>query len=1144
MCNGGGGSTSQTVTQMPSPEVSAAYKSLLGQAQRVLYPNAPTGADGQPDYSQAQLAPYPTYTADAAAQAQGNLGNLVAPFTPMQNSALSGISGMTGYINPYINTATGLGLAGASPIQLQQFSPGSVNQYMSPYLNSVMGSTVANINETNAQQQQQLIGDTIGKGAFGGDRAKIAQTELARQQNLANNATLANIANTGYTSALGEFNTQQAMDAQRQLQSAQLAASGATNLGNLGLTGQQANLQQLQALYGGGANQQAQNQAGLSTAYQQYMQEKMYPYSQLGWLGGLTSGAASGMGGTSTSSIPQPSTGSQILGGLGALGAMGNLGGLFGGGAGAAGAAGAGSGFLGSLGAGLGAAASGIGSGVGSFITALAALKDGGRVEENPHFANGGPVGDLTELSPIPKLPAPQGTGFHGPAVPQVKNPNDISNDQLKNAVLGIKSLMGKQGPGKPTDLSGATDPTPVGGLGYMAPVQPDNLPPIYSHGGVVGHYADGGIAIPQGMMTKDDLSRAIQDFASSGAGGADPTLYATASQDLLPSHEAYGGAIHKLDGGSSGSDNPYGIPADLYPHYQEAERVTGVPISVLAAKDRQESGFSQDKPGGAGEIGITQVKPSTARDPGFGMQGVDPESLKDPRNNILFGSQYFAARGKAAGTKNWNDPEQIAAALRANNGGGDPNYVENVFRYLPGGNSIASAMKGAQQPQSNAPQQKEAQIPFKEVATKEGLSGLFGISMTDSDRMALLAASGKLMSTPGRLGTGLGAAAQQFAQTKMDYLKNQRELAESQARGERERASAYETTGRGIKERLQPAATAVMVYGQDASGQPIVGAIPMPKVGAAPVSMNPAGGAEQKPFTPPTQESGAPSGPTAPTGPTAQPQAIDLQLGPVHDEAVTPYQNNKTAALREMADKATENQLGIYSPKKAESFKEMRDAATAAASAAQDTSYNLAQGVRAYTDIPATGLLSAGAGASLRYAAANYFNTAMNLTGNERINPEAISGKEVETKLNTLRSQSAQKGLGREAGFWLQALEKAGPNVELNKETSAEILANMYVGNRATRERASVYNQYGDMTGGLGSDASDVFERINPMGAYSKEANVIKDILLKTNAVMPDGRNQNWISLLVENPNMANKFDQLVKDQYKIQNLSRYFVS
>lgn len=1106
MCKGGGGSTSQTVTQQPPPEVSAAYKSLLSQAQRVLYPNAPTTDTGEIDYSKAQLSPYPTYTPEAAAQAQGNISNLVAPFSPMQNAALGGIAGMTGYINPYVNTATQLGLAGASPIQLQQFSPQAVGQYMSPYLNQVMGSTVANINETNAQQQQQLLGNTIARGAFGGDRAKIAQAELARQQALANNATLANIANTGYTSALGEFNTQQAMDAQRQLQSAQLAASGAQNLGNLGVLGQQANLQQLQALYGAGANQQAQNQAGLSTAYQQFMQQQQYPYSQLGWLGGLTSGAASGMGGTTTSSIPQPSTGAQILGGLGALGAIG-----------------------------------GAGAGLSSLFGALAALKDGGRVEENPHFENGGLVGGDFGTSPfIPKLPAPQGTGFHGPAVPQIKNPNDFTNEQLKNAVLGIKSLMPKPAQKQPTDLAGASDQTQVGDSGDLSSVQPVDLPPIYAQGGVVGHYDNGGIVIPYGLKTKEDISREMANIAGSGAGGSNPSLYSFGAEGLLPASEAYGGAIHKLDGGPAGSENPYGIPADLYPHYQEAERVTGVPIGILAAKDRQESGFSQDRPGRAGEIGIAQIKPTTARDPGYGMQGVDPESLKDPRNNIMFGAQYLAARGKSAGTKNWNDPEQIAAALRAYNAGGDPNYVENVFGNLPGGKAIASAMKGAQQPQ------KEANIPYKEVPTKEGLLGAMGISMTDSDRMALLAASGRLMSTPGRLGTGLGAAAQQYAQTKMDYLKNQRELAEAQARGERERASAYETTGRGIKERVQPAATGVMVYGQDANGQPIVGVSPMPEVGGPPVTLTPQGGQAAQPFTSTVQQQGAPSAPTAPTGPTAQPQAIDLQRGPVHDDPLSPDQNNKDAVLKEMAKEATASQFNPLAAKdNAATFNNLRTEANQEAQAAQAASPSLAQGIRAFTDIPETGILAPGAGASFRYAAANYFNTLMNLTGNEAFSPETITADQVQTKLNTLRAQGAQKGLGREAGFWLNALQKAGPSTELTKETSADILANMYVGNRISRDRSSLYNDYGGQkySAGLGFNAQAAFDRVNPTGAYVKDMNVIKDILLNTTVPMPDGKSQNWISLLLEHPDMASKFDQLVRNKYKIQNLSRYFV-
>jgi soluble lytic murein transglycosylase-like protein len=127
-------------------------------------------------------------------------------------------------------------------------------------------------------------------------------------------------------------------------------------------------------------------------------------------------------------------------------------------------------------------------------------------------------------------------------------------------------------------------------------------------------------------------------------------------------------------------------IPPDLMPAFEQASRATGIPVSVLAAKVRQESSFNPNAVGRAGEIGLAQIMPSTARDPGFGMQGVDPNSLRDPAANIMFGAQYLAARGGRAGVKDWNDPQQVSKALLAYNGGGDPNYVQNVMRFMPPG--------------------------------------------------------------------------------------------------------------------------------------------------------------------------------------------------------------------------------------------------------------------------------------------------------------------------------------------------------------------------------------------------------------------------------------------------------------------------
>ena len=121
-----------------------------------------------------------------------------------------------------------------------------------------------------------------------------------------------------------------------------------------------------------------------------------------------------------------------------------------------------------------------------------------------------------------------------------------------------------------------------------------------------------------------------------------------------------------------------------LRPHFEEASRATGIPVPVLMAQAQQESGGDPNARGRSGEIGVMQIMPSTARQPGFGMAPVDPNTLTDPRANIMAGAQYLAAR--AGRGVDWNDSAQRAQALGRYNGGGDPNYAQNVERYMPGG--------------------------------------------------------------------------------------------------------------------------------------------------------------------------------------------------------------------------------------------------------------------------------------------------------------------------------------------------------------------------------------------------------------------------------------------------------------------------
>jgi len=135
---------------------------------------------------------------------------------------------------------------------------------------------------------------------------------------------------------------------------------------------------------------------------------------------------------------------------------------------------------------------------------------------------------------------------------------------------------------------------------------------------------------------------------------------------------------------GSVGPAGDYSVPPALLPLYQQAAAKYGVPVELLIAQHKQESNLTPGATGGAGEVGLGQILPATAKSPGFGMTGTNPAALRDPAANIDFSAQYLAARAKAAGA-DLRTPEGVQKALRAYNGGGDPNYVQNVLRYVPG---------------------------------------------------------------------------------------------------------------------------------------------------------------------------------------------------------------------------------------------------------------------------------------------------------------------------------------------------------------------------------------------------------------------------------------------------------------------------
>jgi hypothetical protein len=1070
----------QVSTYKPAAEVSAGYKDLLGRAAPLL--------DRQ----------YPEYA-----------GQLVAGLSPYTTAAGQGIAALGGGTQGAYNMAQGLALAGAAPIQPMQFSGEAVGQYLSPYLQNVMGATAANIAQTNAQQQSQLTGNAIQRGAFGGDRAGIAAAELARQQNLANNATLANIANQGYQSALGMFNQQQLANMQAQLQSGQLAQGAGNLLGNLATGGQQASLAQLGAQLQYGGLEQQQRQAELSTAYQQFLNKQQYPYQQLGWYGGLLGGAAQGMGGTTTTQAAQPSPFNQLLGAGIGLAAMGGTGGLFG------------------------------GAGLIPGIKSAFGFADGGAVDPDNKYAEGGvvgasPIAGMKAQEFFPEQRQPQ-SGYQAPRNDTIIDPNA----GLGKMVNDIRTLLK---PGQ-SGVAGAGEKSKDNTEGMDTNPPIPMAPPRMAAGGVAPFNFD------YGLTTKDDLSQLAESQAGSGYGSMSPQMEAEASSGLIGA--AHGGRIHYQEGGVA----PAGFDASPYVEkfepYSRARESGGDPNAK--AKTSSASGYWQITD--PTFEGIRRANPDITdkNDPrafrhlatevatSLNRQGIEPT----PQNMHM--GWFLGDKTGGAFIKNMQanpdapayslvSPEAVKANQNVFFDNQRPRSAQEVYNFLarePGAASAAMASvrgqgepggaRAAVEPRNTA---TEDYIPYRSKSEKVGLLGMLGVSTTPEERLALMQAGFKLAGTPGRPGVGLAAAADTYAKTLMEARKEQRETAGSQAAGERERAAAKLEKARELKERTLQGATGTVIATEKPDGTIGYEMVKMPlrpgeKTGTQGMQETPAGTAETGAGT--NIMPGAGTAPKAPTSPV----------------------QNEDEIMREYGEKALQSQ---FHPQTSEAHRKMfqteLEGASAESKGAVTSMPGIMQTIEAVTKTPESGALVPGAGAAIRYAAANYFNTVFGALGVQTDFNDAITAKQVQDKVATLNAQQQQRGLGREAGFWLQALSKASPNVELNKETSASILANTLVANKISRDRYDVYNKYAapEYSGGMGYNAQALFERLRPMSGYTTEMNAIKNILLQTK-MGEDGKPTSPIYDLMRNPERRNQFDMWAKKNYGVNNLSNYFM-
>lgn len=230
-------------------------------------------------------------------------GELVAGMTPTQKAGIQNVNRAQGMALPYFKRANNLAYDAATAGDTKNFGQEDIDPYMSPYLNNVVGSTMANLEEQNKRQRQDLVGTAISRGAFGGDRGKIAEAELNRQQGLSTGKTLSDLLQGGYSQALGQFN-----------QGIANKFTGAGQIAGYGTGAQQSVLQGAQAQMAAGAQQQAVRQAQDTADYQQFLQQQAYPFQTSQYLANITQGIGAQSGGTSTQTQPGPSMGGSVLG--------------------------------------------------------------------------------------------------------------------------------------------------------------------------------------------------------------------------------------------------------------------------------------------------------------------------------------------------------------------------------------------------------------------------------------------------------------------------------------------------------------------------------------------------------------------------------------------------------------------------------------------------------------------------------------------------------------------------------------------------------------------------------------------------------------------------------------------------------------
>jgi soluble lytic murein transglycosylase-like protein len=127
--------------------------------------------------------------------------------------------------------------------------------------------------------------------------------------------------------------------------------------------------------------------------------------------------------------------------------------------------------------------------------------------------------------------------------------------------------------------------------------------------------------------------------------------LFAYATATLVPTAASAGSAgdpiLHIIGADKTAETKRTGTTNQKYASLiKKAAAKHGVPVKIAKAVVQVESNFNPRARGSAGEVGLMQIKPATAR--GLGYRG-STKALYNPETNLEWGMMYLAGAHKRA---------------------------------------------------------------------------------------------------------------------------------------------------------------------------------------------------------------------------------------------------------------------------------------------------------------------------------------------------------------------------------------------------------------------------------------------------------------------------------------------------------------